>query len=120
MGKMRALVKSRGEPGIWMEEVPIPEPGINDVLIKVHKTAICGTDTHIVNWDAWAQKNVRIPTVIGHEFAGVIGAVGATSMLQSGLDIRPVLTHKFSIAEYQKGFEIMRSCNCGKVVMEWD
>ena len=76
MSTMRALVKSRAEPGIWIEEVPVPAPGINDVLIRVHKTAICGTDVHIFNWDPWAQKHVRIPTVIGHEFAGTIEAVG--------------------------------------------
>jgi threonine 3-dehydrogenase len=76
MTKMRALVKSHAEPGIWMEDVPVPVPGINDVLIKVRKTAICGTDVHIFNWDAWSQKHVKIPTVIGHEFAGTIEAVG--------------------------------------------
>ena len=54
MKKMRALVKSHAEPGIWMQDVPVPEPGINDVLIKVRKTAICGTDVHIFNWDAWS------------------------------------------------------------------
>ncbi len=77
MLKMRALVKSRPEQGIWMEEVPIPEPGINDVLIKIHKTAICGTDVHIYNWDDWAQKNIKTPLVVGHEFAGTVEAVGS-------------------------------------------
>lgn len=77
MPTMRALVKSRPAPGVWMEDVPVPEPGINDVLIKIHKTAICGTDVHIYNWDAWAQKNIKTPLVIGHEFAGTVEAVGS-------------------------------------------
>ena len=74
---MRALVKSRKEPGLWMEDVPVPEPGINDVLIKVNKSAICGTDVHIYKWDAWAQKHIEPPLVVGHEFAGTIAAVGS-------------------------------------------
>jgi len=73
---MKALVKSRPEPGLWMEEVPVPEPGANDVLIEVHRTSICGTDLHIYEWDAWAQKHIRTPLVIGHEFAGKVAAVG--------------------------------------------
>jgi threonine 3-dehydrogenase len=73
---MRALVKSRAEPGLWLEDVPEPEYGINDVLIRVHRTGICGTDVHIVNWDAWAQRTIPVPLVIGHEFAGEIIAVG--------------------------------------------
>jgi len=74
---MRALVKARPEPGLWMEDVPVPEPGINDVLIRIQKTAICGTDVHIYNWDAWAQRTIKTPLVIGHEFAGVVAAVGS-------------------------------------------
>jgi threonine 3-dehydrogenase len=74
---MRALVKSRREPGLWMEEVPIPEMGHNDVLIRIRKTAICGTDVHIWNWDAWAQKTIPVPMVVGHEYVGVIEAVGS-------------------------------------------
>jgi threonine 3-dehydrogenase len=74
---MRALVKAKAEPGIWMEQVPIPEIGPNDVLIKIRKTAICGTDVHIYNWDQWAQKTVPVPMVTGHEYAGEIAAVGA-------------------------------------------
>ena len=57
---MKALVKSRAEPGLWMERVPVPEPGPNDVLIKVRKSAICGTDVHIWNWDQWAQKTIPV------------------------------------------------------------
>lgn len=73
---MRALVKASREPGIWMQEVPTPEPGPNDVLIKVRKAAICGTDIHIFNWDEWSQKTLSVPLVIGHEFTGEIAAVG--------------------------------------------
>lgn len=73
---MRALVKSRPEPGIWMENVPIPEIGPNDVLIKVKKSAICGTDVHIWNWDQWAQKTVPVGLVTGHEFVGTVADVG--------------------------------------------
>jgi len=74
---MRALVKSKREPGLWMEEVQKPEMGHNDVLIRIHKTAICGTDVHIWNWDAWAQKTIPVPMVVGHEYVGVIEAVGS-------------------------------------------
>ena len=73
---MKALVKARAEEGIWMEEVPVPVPGANDVLIKVLKTAICGTDVHIYNWDDWAAETVPVPMVVGHEFCGEIVAVG--------------------------------------------
>jgi len=73
---MRALVKSRPEPGIWMEDVPVPEVGPNDVLIKVKKSAICGTDVHIWNWDQWAQKTVPVGLVTGHEFVGTVADVG--------------------------------------------
>lgn len=74
---MRALVKAKAEPGIWMERVPVPEIGPNDVLIKVKKSAICGTDVHIFNWDQWAQKTVPVPLVTGHEFVGEIAEVGS-------------------------------------------
>ena len=74
---MKALVKSRAQPGLWLEEVPSPEPGINDVLIRVLMTGICGTDLHIYEWDAWAQATIPVPLVIGHEFVGEIVAVGS-------------------------------------------
>src|SRR5919197_5291090 len=74
---MRALVKAKAEPGIWMEEVPVPEIGPNDVLIKVRKTAICGTDVHIYNWDQWARKTVPVPMVTGHEFVGTVADFGS-------------------------------------------
>jgi len=74
---MKALVKSKSEPGLWLEDVPVPKIGINDVLIEVRKTSICGTDIHIWNWDAWAQKTIRVPLVIGHEFVGRIVEIGS-------------------------------------------
>lgn len=74
---MKALVKSRPEPGLWLEEVPRPHVGINDVLIKVDRTGICGTDVHIYQWDEWAQKTVPVPLVVGHEFVGEVVEVGS-------------------------------------------
>ncbi|MBN0987672.1 L-threonine 3-dehydrogenase [Amphritea pacifica] len=74
---MKALVKKRAEPGLWLEEVPTPDIGINDVLIRIKRTAICGTDMHIYNWDSWAQKTIPTPMVIGHEFVGEIVEVGS-------------------------------------------
>ena len=70
MKTMRALVKKKAEPGLWLDDVPVPQIGINDVLIQVLRTGICGTDLHIYNWDAWAQKTVPVPMVVGHEFVG--------------------------------------------------
>lgn len=77
MKTMHALVKKECSPGLWVENIPIPDVGINDVLIRVLKTAICGTDVHIYNWDKWAQKNIPTPMTIGHEFVGEIVEVGA-------------------------------------------
>jgi threonine 3-dehydrogenase len=74
---MKALVKSKNEPGLWLEEVNRPRIGINDVLIRVHRAGICGTDVHIYKWDDWAQKTIPINLVIGHEFVGEIAEVGA-------------------------------------------
>jgi threonine 3-dehydrogenase len=74
---MRALVKSKAESGIWMEQVAIPEPGTNEVLVKIEKTAICGTDVHIYNWDDWARRTIQPGLIIGHEFVGRIASVGA-------------------------------------------
>ena len=73
---MKALAKLTAEPGIWMTEVPMPEVGHNDVLIKIRKTAICGTDIHIYNWDAWSQNTIPVPMVIGHEYVGEVVAIG--------------------------------------------
>ena len=74
---MKALVKSKAEPGLWLEDVPEPKIGINDVLIRVRYTGICGTDVHIFKWDEWAQKTIPVPMAIGHEFVGQIVEVGS-------------------------------------------
>lgn len=73
---MKALVKAKSEPGLWLQDVPEPKCGINDVLIRVDRTGICGTDLHIYKWDAWAQKTIPVPMVVGHEFVGEIVRVG--------------------------------------------
>ena len=74
---MKALVKRNSTKGLWLEDAPEPEIGINDVLIKIDRTAICGTDMHIYNWDSWAQATIPVPMVVGHEFVGEIVDVGA-------------------------------------------
>src|SRR5262245_59633296 len=76
MASMKALVKRHPKPGLWMEEVPVPAPGVNEVLIAVEKTAICGTDLHIYKWDDWSQRTIKPPLVIGHEFVGNVAALG--------------------------------------------
>src|SRR6202034_1895957 len=74
---MKALVKSHPKPGLWLEEIPVPVPGINDVLIRVLMTGICGTDLHIYEWDQWSQSTIPVPLVIGHEFVGEVTEVGS-------------------------------------------
>lgn len=74
---MKSLNKLKSEPGIWMSDVPKPVIGPNDALIKIKKTAICGTDLHIYNWDEWAQRTVPVPVTVGHEFVGVIAELGS-------------------------------------------
>ncbi len=74
---MKALVKSKAERGLWLQDVPEPGIGINDVLIRVDRTGICGTDVHIYKWDAWAQATIPVPMVVGHEFVGEIVEVGS-------------------------------------------
>jgi len=74
---MKALVKAQPKEGLWLQEIPVPEISHNDVLIKILKTAICGTDIHIYNWDQWAQKNIPVPMHIGHEFVGQVVAMGS-------------------------------------------
>jgi threonine 3-dehydrogenase len=74
---MKALVKSRAERGLWLSDVPEPKPGINDVLIRVHRAGICGTDLHIYKWDEWAARTIPVPLVVGHEFVGEIVEVGS-------------------------------------------
>lgn len=77
-GMMKALVKAKAEKGLWMQDVPVPEIAPNEVLIKIERTAICGTDMHIYKWDDWAQKNVPVPMVVGHEYGGTVAAIGST------------------------------------------
>lgn len=79
MKMMQALVKREAKPGLWLEEVPVPEIGINDVLIEVLRTGICGTDLHIYDWDEWARKTIPVPMVVGHEFVGRIVACGSNA-----------------------------------------
>ena len=74
---MKALVKAKAEVGLWLEDQPVPTIGPDDVLVKVHKTGICGTDIHIYNWDEWAQRTIPVPLVVGHEYAGEIAELGA-------------------------------------------
>jgi threonine 3-dehydrogenase len=73
---MKALCKLKAEPGIWMTDIPIPDIGVNDVLVKIKKTAICGTDIHIYHWDEWAKATIPVPMAVGHEFMGEIVALG--------------------------------------------
>ena len=74
---MKALVKRQAKEGLWLEDMPEPEIGNNDVLVKIKKTAICGTDIHIYNWDEWAQKTLPVPMITGHEYAGEIVELGS-------------------------------------------
>jgi threonine 3-dehydrogenase len=74
---MKAIVKSKAEKGVWMKEVPIPAIGPNDILLKVKKAAICGTDLHIYKWDEWAQQTIKTPVIIGHEYMGTVVEVGS-------------------------------------------
>ncbi len=106
MKTMKALVKKSAEEGLWLEEVPIPEIDNNDVLVKIQKTAICGTDVHIYNWDEWAQKTIPVPMTIGHEFAGVIVEMGANV---TGLDIGDVVSGEGHIV-----CERCRNCLAGR------
>src|SRR5438477_10596286 len=73
---MPAIVKAKAEPGLWLEQVPVPEVRPDDVLIRTKKASVCGTDIHIYNWDVWAQRTIPVPMTIGHEFVGEIVSVG--------------------------------------------
>jgi threonine 3-dehydrogenase len=86
---MRALVKAKREPGLWLEEVPVPEPGPADVLVKVRRSAICGTDLHIWKWDQWAQRTIPVPMVVGHEYVGEVAKLGANV---KGFEVGEVVT----------------------------
>ena len=106
MTMMKALVNKHAKEGLWLEEVPIPEIGGNDVLVKIHKTAICGTDVHIYNWDEWAQKTIPVPMTVGHEFAGEIVEMGANV---SGLNIGDIVSGEGHIV-----CERCRNCLAGR------
>ncbi len=87
---MKALIKRYPKPGIWLEDVAIPQIGKNDVLVKIKKTAICGTDVHIYKWDEWSQQTIQVPMIIGHEFVGEIAVVGGN-------------VHEFKVGELVSG-----------------
>ena len=94
---MKAIIKKEASKGLWLDEVPLPQIAGNEVLIKIHKTAICGTDVHIYNWDDWAKKTIQTPLIVGHEFAGEIVEIGkdvtglSTGDIVSGEDISCVV-----------------------------
>lgn len=73
---MKAIIKKEAKPGVWMEDVPVPSMGDNDLLVRIKKTSICGTDVHIYEWDEWAKKTIPVPCIIGHEFAGIVAGMG--------------------------------------------
>jgi threonine 3-dehydrogenase len=103
---MKALVKKYAKEGLWLEDVPEPEVGGNDVLVKLHKTAICGTDVHIYNWDQWAQKTIPVPMTIGHEYAGEIVELGANV---TGLNVGDIVSGEGHIV-----CERCRNCLAGR------
>ncbi len=74
---MKSLAKTQREKGIWMVDNPMPTIGPNDLLIKIRKTAICGTDMHIFNWDEWSQKTIPVPMIVGHEYVGQVADIGS-------------------------------------------
>ena len=94
---MKALVKAKPEPGLWMQQQPIPEPGPDDVLIKIKKTAICGTDIHIYNWDEWAAATIPVPMIVGHEYVGEI--VGLGDHVKRLSQRRDTVPPKFEVVE---------------------
>jgi len=103
---MQALVKSKAEPGIWMEDVPTPAPGHNDVLIKVRRTAICGTDIHIYQWDDWARRTIPIPLAVGHEFSGVV--------VECGSEVKGLSSGDRVSAEGHITCGVCRNCRAGR------
>jgi threonine 3-dehydrogenase len=103
---MKALVKAKAERGIWMKDVPEPEVGHNDVLIKINRTAICGTDIHIYQWDDWAQATIPVPLAVGHEFSGEIVEVGS--------EVRGFATGDRVSAEGHITCGVCRNCRAGR------
>ncbi len=104
--KMQALMKSSAEPGIWLAETEVPTPGPNDVLIKVRKSAICGTDIHIYQWDDWAQQTIPVPMTIGHEFSGAI--------VECGSEVRGFKPGDRVSAEGHITCGVCRNCRAGR------
>lgn len=103
---MKALVKAKAQRGIWMEDIEVPQIGHNDVLIQIHRTAICGTDIHIFQWDDWAQKTIPVPLAVGHEFSGKIVDLGS--------DVRGLeVGHRVS-AEGHITCGVCRNCRAGR------
>ena len=103
---MRALVKAKPEKGIWLEDISIPQPGHNDVLIKVRRTAICGTDIHIYNWDEWASKTIPVPLAVGHEFSGEV--------VECGSEVRGFEVGDRVSAEGHITCGVCRNCRAGR------
>lgn len=103
---MKSLVKAKREPGIWMHDVPVPDYGVNDVLIKIHKTAICGTDIHIYSWDDWAQATIPVPMTVGHEFYGEI--------VELGREVKGLKAGQRVSGEGHITCGICRNCRAGK------
>jgi threonine 3-dehydrogenase len=103
---MKALVKLKAEEGIWLTDVPVPTMGPSDVLIKIKKTSLCGTDTHIYNWDEWAQKTVPVPLVTGHEFVGEI--------VEMGKDVKNFKIHDMVSGENHIVCGVCRHCRAGR------
>ena len=106
---MKALVKSKAEEGLWLEDVPKPEIGDNDVLIRVLKTGICGTDVHIYKWDAWAQNNIKVPTTIGHEFVGEIVELGKNADEKNELKVGDIVSGEGHLV-----CGVCRNCKAGR------
>ena len=123
MASMRAIVKARPEPGLWLEKVPIPETGINDVLVRVHRTAISGTDVHICGCNDWAQRTIRTPLVIGHEFAGTGAAVGSNvRSFKPGHVVSGeghIVCGPCRNCLAGRRHLVMQAGNCGKVPLGW-
>ncbi|HAW85730.1 MAG TPA: L-threonine 3-dehydrogenase, partial [Spirochaetaceae bacterium] len=103
---MKALVKKAAEVGLWMQDVPMPTIGDNDLLIKVKKTAICGTDVHIYKWDEWSQRTIKTPMTIGHEFVGEI--------VEMGRAVRNYQVGERVSAEGHIVCGVCRTCRAGK------
>ena len=104
--KMKALIKRRAEPGLWMEEADVPGYGPSEVLVRVRRAAICGTDLHIYNWDSWARQTIPVPLTIGHEFSGEIVALGS--------EVRGLQTGDRVSAEGHITCSYCRNCRAGK------